>query len=157
MDEAPHPDDADHEAFLKREEAERRKLYAPAQPAGRRYLTDKDGVAICDVVTEGLVGYVAAVVAPLKARIAQLEAQRGLKYVGCWKQGGDYKCGEFVSYGGGVWHCKQNTGTRPNRCHEAWQLAVKSGRDAARGNPSKMQSPAAFRCLKEIAAAARRA
>ena len=67
------------------------------------------------------------VVEPLEKRIAELEAQRGLKYVGAWKPGGDYHPGEFVSYAGGIWHCKQHTGTRPNKCHEAWTLAVKSG------------------------------
>ena len=63
----------------------------------------------------------------LRLRVEQLEAERGLKYVGPWKIGASYSPGEFVSYGGGVWHCKQRTGTRPNECHEAWTLAVKSG------------------------------
>jgi hypothetical protein len=61
-----------------------------------------------------------------EVRIAELEAQTTLKYVGPWRRGGNYKPGEFVSYGGGMWHCKQNTGTRPSTCPEAWTLAVKS-------------------------------
>ena len=102
---------------------------APRAPAPRAQHVSKAALdrtisRLCTTLGRGIRQLV---VEPLEKRIAELEAQRGLKYVGAWKPGGDYHPGEFVSYAGGIWHCKQHTGTRPNKCHESWQLAVKSG------------------------------
>jgi hypothetical protein len=116
-------DEPEHRKFLQKCSDELRALEAPPRvPA----LTAADRALskLCETIGKAVR---TLVVAPLEARIRELEAQRGLKYVGPWKLGGDYNPGEFVSYGGGIWHCKQRTGTGPNQCHEAWTLAVKSG------------------------------
>jgi hypothetical protein len=116
-------DEADHQAFLKREGA---KMRTAEQPMRSNVLTHRE----MDHVLEAIGKFIADTLKPIQKRIAALEQQTRLKYVGPWKPARDYLPGEFVSYAGSIWHCKQHTGTRPNKCPEAWTLAVKSGRDA---------------------------
>lgn len=116
----------DEEDYLERKRLEcvARDL-AKAEPLTKRILarSHEDELELLEQLGE----IMGARFAQLEARISELEAQGRLKYVGPWKEGGDYLPGELVSYGGGMWHCRAHTGTRPNKCAEAWQLAVKSG------------------------------
>ena len=109
----------DEQEYLKRRVAEDLRKFEP--PKRPQPVADTISRRDLERAMDGLVKTIAKackelVVAPLVKRIAELEAERGLKYVGPWKVGGDYNPGEFVSYGGGIWHCKQHTGTRPNSC-----------------------------------------
>ena len=124
----PKPDSAaarlDEEDYLRRCAADRARCEAPVPLIPATAVTRRQ----MDAVLEFIGQFVAKTVAPLNERIKRLEQQTALKYAGVWKQGGDYLPGEFVTYQGGLWYCKQHTGTRPNACHEAWRLAVKSAR-----------------------------
>jgi hypothetical protein len=80
---------------------------------------------------------VGAAIRPLRDRVAALEAQAkawpGLKYRGPFRDGHEYVKGDIVSFQGGMWYCRASTAARPNDSQsDAWQLAVKSGRDARR-------------------------
>lgn len=58
-----------------------------------------------------------------------LDMQRsGVPYCGAWKQG-TYYPGMFVTWSGSLWHCNQQTDTKPGDGNPAWTLAVKKGRD----------------------------
>ena len=75
--------------------------------------------------------FVAAQVRPLEKRIAELE-ERQLEfcYRGVWAVG-SYKAGNFVTFGGSMWHCDaDNTNTKPGTDASAWTLCVKHGRDS---------------------------
>lgn len=66
----------------------------------------------------------------LEKRVAALESKAsGLKYVGVWDESSPYQEGNFVSWGGSVWHANVGSkGVRPGDGN-VWQLAVKRGRD----------------------------
>lgn len=64
----------------------------------------------------------------LEIRVSELEAQRSLKYLGVFKDGLDYLPGDFVTFAGSVWHCREATRDRPGSS-VCWQLAVKRGAD----------------------------
>lgn len=68
---------------------------------------------------------------PLRQRIAELEErQREFCYRGVWAVG-SYKAGNFVTFGGSMWHCDaDNTNTKPGTDASAWTLCVKHGRDS---------------------------
>lgn len=51
-------------------------------------------------------------------------------YRGVWRDG-DFEKGDFVSFGGSVWHCNKDTAAKPGT-NDDWTLAVKRGRDGAR-------------------------
>jgi hypothetical protein len=69
-------------------------------------------------------------VAPLKARLAELEALPKLKYCGVWHPEGQYVEGNFVTHGGSLWHCNaKSTGRQPGNSDD-WVLAVKDGRNS---------------------------
>ena len=71
--------------------------------------------------------FIGKVIAPLKARIAELE-QKQLKLGGVWKAGERYAENTLVSFQGGLWICRaDNTGARPGSGSPAWRLAVKRG------------------------------
>lgn len=67
-------------------------------------------------------------VAPLEARIAELEAHP-LQYDGPHETGKAYDKGTFVTHDGSIWHCNHKTASRPGD-GPAWTLSVKRGRDA---------------------------
>ena len=67
--------------------------------------------------------------AALERRVADLETRPTMSYCGVWKEGAAYQRGDFVTHDGSVWHAWQQTAERPGTS-EAWQLAVKRGRDA---------------------------
>jgi hypothetical protein len=70
-------------------------------------------------------------IAPLIARISELEARPTMKYCGVFDLQQNYKVGDFVTDDGSLWHCCSPTcGVRPGSMPEIWQLAVKRGRDA---------------------------
>lgn len=70
--------------------------------------------------------------AQAEARIAALEGERkGFYYRGTWGEGESYDEGDFVTDHGSMWACLAPTTTRPGTS-DAWQLAVKSGRDRRR-------------------------
>ncbi len=72
---------------------------------------------------------IAEAVAPLERRIKELEARPAMKYCGVFDATKVYHVGDFVTDGGSLWHCADtNIGARPGSS-EAWQLAVKRGRD----------------------------
>ncbi len=67
----------------------------------------------------------------LETRLAEVE-KGGVKYVGTWQRAADYKRGCLVTHGGSMWCAiRDNRDTTPGTS-DAWQLAVKAGRDAAR-------------------------
>jgi hypothetical protein len=120
-------DEAADIAFHRKYAREMAASEAPAlQPAPSRITLEQ----LPDSLFEEIGKAVGAELNKLRLRIEQLESQRGLKYVGPWQQGGDYVPGDFCSFRGSVWHCKAHTGTKPGSCPEAWQLAVKAGKDA---------------------------
>lgn len=66
----------------------------------------------------------------LLARIEALEARPELKYLGVWASETVYGAGTFITDGGSVWHAQRaSVGEKPG-AGDAWQLAVKKGRDA---------------------------
>ena len=71
----------------------------------------------------------AAAVAPLQARLDELEARPSVTYEGVWSPTKAYSAGTFVTHGGGLWHCEDtNVGVQPGNGSSAWKLAVKRGR-----------------------------
>jgi hypothetical protein len=65
----------------------------------------------------------------LTDRIKVLEDRPDLRYSGVWQQDQVYGSGNFVTDGGSLWHAKRaSVGERPG-VGDAWQLAVKRGRD----------------------------
>jgi hypothetical protein len=117
-------DEQEHAKRIRNRAGDVAKNRPPAPLGVTRAQLNKTLATLC----EGIVAMIGAEIEKLRLRIEELEAQNRLKYVGPWKEGGDYLPGQLVSYGGGMWHCRAHTGTRPNKCHEAWQLAVKSSR-----------------------------
>jgi hypothetical protein len=66
----------------------------------------------------------------LLARIEALEARPDLKYLGVWASEKVYGTGNFVTEGGSLWHAQRaSVGEKPGT-GDAWQLAVKKGKDA---------------------------
>jgi collagen type III alpha len=51
------------------------------------------------------------------------------EYKGVWKPDAPNEKGDFVTFGGAVWHCNAATTAKPGDGNEDWTLAVKSGRD----------------------------
>lgn len=63
----------------------------------------------------------------LKRRIAELEAREsGLSYRGTWKDGVEYRRGDFATDHGSLWHCWTPTTDRPGSS-SCWQLTAKRG------------------------------
>jgi hypothetical protein len=50
-------------------------------------------------------------------------------YKGVVQEGATYEEGDFVTWGGSIWHCDEPTSERPREGHKSWTLAVKKGRD----------------------------
>ena len=70
--------------------------------------------------------HVKNVTAPLKERIAELEARPVLEDAGIWRESAVYKPGHVVSFKGSAWTCQQpNSNARPGK-NNCWRLMVKS-------------------------------
>jgi len=65
-------------------------------------------------------------VAPLNARIKELESRPAVKYCGIWREDGEYSAGNFVTDKGALWIAKTATVHRPGS-NSDWQLTVKRG------------------------------
>jgi hypothetical protein len=77
-------------------------------------------------------------IAPLKARISELEAaQREWKYLGVWEEGREYRAGNFCTDHGSIWHANTTTTSRPAVDHVSWTLAVKQGRPGRDANSAE--------------------
>jgi hypothetical protein len=136
-----HPDAKLHRTFLEKaakEEAERvlaivpvRKALPPPRP---RKKAARDDSALFEHLGQLTAKAIKDATAPLEARIAQLEAHP-LKYCDVWKSGGDYRAGNFVSWGGSVWHCNEDGTTEKPGTGPTWTLAVKRGRDGKDAKP----------------------
>lgn len=57
----------------------------------------------------------------------------GLQYLGVHVGGKSYDAGDVVTHGGSAWYCGRSTTGAPGASPD-WQLMVKRGRDAARGD-----------------------
>ncbi len=57
-------------------------------------------------------------------------------YRGVFKEGETYRSGDIVTWGGSLWHCREETTQKPLDNAAAWQLAAKRGRD---GKPGPVQ------------------
>ena len=90
-----------------------------------------DGEAFGNQVVEAVRGYVDRVTAPLRDRIAELEAQqaKALQYHGVHQRALTYHKGAAVTHGGGLWVAIADVpdGEAPGDSG-AWQLAVKTAR-----------------------------
>lgn len=68
----------------------------------------------------------------LEARIAELESRPALKYMGVYRSDKIYLAGNFVTYGGSLWHCNAATSDVPGE-GQNWTLAAKRGNDGNNG------------------------
>ena len=82
---------------------------------------------------EALIKAVGRELSRLEQEIAELRSRPTMKYCGVWDDQKVYIVGDFVTDGGSLWHCSDaNCGVRPGSS-DAWQLAVKKGRDGRDG------------------------
>jgi hypothetical protein len=58
---------------------------------------------------------------------------KGLNYLGVHVSGKTYDVGDLVTAGGSAWYCARTTKGAPGNSQD-WQLMVKRGRDAGRGD-----------------------
>jgi hypothetical protein len=85
---------------------------------------------------ELLVDGIGEALAPLVARIAELEAAASEPiYLGVWRDGMEVPRGKFVTWGGSVWHANEPTKDKPGE--GPYTLAVKRGRDGKDGKDLK--------------------
>lgn len=49
-----------------------------------------------------------------------------------FKQGETYQQGDVVSFGGSLWHCNEDTDTKPGDGAKCWTLCAKKGRDGSK-------------------------
>lgn len=81
-------------------------------------------------------GYLTKAFLPLHEKIAALETElaevkaKRIPYCGPWRENILSYRGHFYTHNGSVWHCNQDTLTKPTEAHTEWVLAVKCGRDA---------------------------
>src|SRR5262245_13590782 len=54
-------------------------------------------------------------------------------WMGIWTDGTGYLVGDAVTWGGSVWHCNDDTTSKPGDGAKAWTLMVKKGRDGKDG------------------------
>jgi len=101
----------------------------PAERCNHMAISEQSMKALMGALAPVIHAHVEKVTAPLKARIAELEAKPEMKYRGIWTEKTIYPVGSFVTDGGSLWHCNARTHERPGTC-EGWTLAVKRGRDA---------------------------
>ncbi len=83
-------------------------------------------------------------IAKLEQRIEELESS-GLKYCGTHQCSMDYRKGHATTYEGALWVATRDVSAERPGHGDGWQLAVKSGRDAATMNPRSDATSAAAR------------
>ena len=87
---------------------------------------------LAEITREYVTLKIAEAVAPLREKIAALEARPDIKYCGTWHDSTTYEPGDFTTFAGSMWHCRARChGRRPGEAPDAWQLAVKRGADGA--------------------------
>jgi hypothetical protein len=85
--------------------------------------------------------------AQLSERLDAVEAEqsrsRSMNYRGVFSEGETYEPGDFVTSGGSMWSCKQQTTAKPGARNNGteWTLAVKRGRDGRRNDDEKANPP----------------
>jgi hypothetical protein len=94
----------------------------PPAPTGTRSGIDVDTFA--DAIVETMKG----AVAPLIARIEQLEHRPELQYRGVFEDGQVYGPGCLVTKSGSLWLCLAATTVAPGSDSANWRLIVKQGR-----------------------------
>jgi hypothetical protein len=110
-----------HAAFLRK--------YAPVEAAPlavsapRRRKAAPQGASAADFELLGKL--MRDALEPLKKRIEELE-NSPFKFIGAWSEGMEVVAGNFVSYGGSMWHCNEATKAKPGTGPE-FTLAVKRG------------------------------
>lgn len=65
-------------------------------------------------------------------------------YRGVYREGQKYQRGDVATFGGSLWHCNEDTDTKPQETEKAWTLCAKRGRDGRDGErgPEGKQGPA---------------
>jgi len=86
-------------------------------------LTDADTDMIADCIAKVLKD----VLAPLKARLAALEARPAVKYVGIHQEGLVYEEASLCTLRGGLWLAIRQTAARPGGDSSGWKLICKEG------------------------------
>jgi hypothetical protein len=111
------------------EAAEAREHAVRHQPATKGYVQ-----SWIKGLTDGLTRAVGAQLVALDDRLRLLEDTAGnLHYCGVFKPGVQYRRGNFVTYGGSLWHCNVDTDRGPTDSKD-WTLAVKRGQNGRDGN-----------------------
>ncbi len=65
--------------------------------------------------------------APMEARIAQLEQKPVVKYAGIWQQSKTYPEGSLITHAGGLWLATETTSGTPGTDASGFRLVVKRG------------------------------
>jgi hypothetical protein len=79
-----------------------------------------------DIIAGGTVLALKKILAPLKARIAALEAKPHVTFCGVWNEGTTYAPSDATTHHGGLWIGRAETVGEPSKDLVAWQLAVKA-------------------------------
>ncbi len=92
----------------------------------REYVDSRVGSTTIDekaaAVVESVRGYIGRELAPLKARIAELEARPMMRYRGTFDGGvGDYAAGDVCTSKGVLWFCMKPTRERPGESTD-WKM-----------------------------------
>jgi hypothetical protein len=74
------------------------------------------------------------IVAPLIARIQELESRPVFDYTGTFKQGRTYRKGQGCTHDGSIFVALKDYPATPGAPNSGWQLACKRGRDARNVN-----------------------
>ena len=137
-----HPDAAEHRKFIEKsakEDAERflstvpvkRKALPPPRPRKKAAASREN--ALVEHLGQLTAKAIKDAVAPLEARIAELEASP-TKYVGVWTQGTEFQARSIVSYDGSMWHANETTKEKPGT-GPTWTLCVKRGQNGKDAKP----------------------
>jgi hypothetical protein len=110
-----------HAAFLRKYAPVEAAPLAVSAPRARRKAATR--IAANDYELIGK--FVAKALEPLQARIAALE-NSPFRFIGTWSEGMEVVAGNFVSYGGSMWHANEATKAKPGTGPE-FTLAVKRG------------------------------
>jgi hypothetical protein len=129
-----HPDHAEHQAWLKQNEAEERKATLPALPPPRRKANVKfvTEASLLDTL-HGLGEQVATFVSPLEARIKELESRPAFDYTGTYRAGRAYSKGQGCTQQGSIFVAMRDHPGVPATPNSGWVLACKRGRDGKDG------------------------
>jgi hypothetical protein len=93
--------------------------------------------------------YVDRGLANITEKLASLEQLiADFEYRGVWSAGENYRKGNSVTFGGGVWMCRHTTLAKPGESDD-WQLAVKRGEPAKARDVARYLIPEVQRALKE--------